>query len=58
MARNKNEIKVDELAVAKIIIMFGLLLFLMGYAMSGFSIYFLIGVPAIIYLFARRRGGS
>lgn len=59
MAKVKNkEITQDELAVAKIIVMFGVLFFLMGYAMSGFSEYFLIGVPAIIYLFARRRGGS
>lgn len=58
MAKNKNEVQVDELAIAKIIVMFGLLFFLIGYAMSGFSIYFLIGVPTIIYLYARREGGS
>lgn len=59
MTRNKKEVQVDELAVAKIIVMFGLLLFLIGYAASGFSVYFLIGVPAAIIFFStRKRGGS
>lgn len=59
MAKTRKEIKEDDLAVAKIIVMFGLLLFLIGYAASGFSVYFLIGVPAAIIFFStRRRGGS
>lgn len=59
MEKTRKEIKEDDLAVAKIIVMFGLLLFLIGYASSGFSVYFLIGVPAAIIFFStRRRGGS
>ena len=59
MAKKENIVKEDDLAVAKIIVMFGLLLFLIGYAASGFSVYFLIGVPAAIIFFStRRRGGS
>ncbi len=59
MAKTRKEIKEDDLAVAKIIVMFGLLFFLMGYAMTGFSEYFLIGVPAAIIFFStRKRGGS
>ena len=59
MAKKENIVKEDDLAVAKIIVMFGLLLFLIGYAASGFSVYFLIGVPAAIIFFStRRRGGG
>ncbi len=59
MAKKENTVREDDLAVAKIIVMFGLLLFLIGYAASGFSVYFLIGVPAAIIFFStRRRGGS
>ena len=59
MAKKENTVREDDLAVAKIIVMFGLLLFLIGYAASGFSVYFLIGVPAAIIFFStRKRGGS
>ena len=59
MAKKENTVREDDLAVAKIIVMFGLLLFLIGYAASGFSVYFLIGVPAAIIFFStRRRGGG